>query len=175
MYVIAEIQGQQFKVEEGKKLYIHHMQNVETGASLPVTVDFKHYLDENGEAQELADSLAQELVVSFESETGTFDDTELTTTQQVATTNYNVVSGLNNLTVKSSDAIVSREFGNVKLPDKTPHVLKALFPIDINDWGNDTEVILVDRNAKSPINSTPSGITKAPESEVPVKALFPID
>ena len=110
MYVIAEIQGQQFKVEEGKKLYIHHMQNVETGASLPVTVDFKHYLDENGEAQELADSLAQELVVSFESETGTFDDTELTTTQQVATTNYNVVSGLNNLTVKSSDAIVSREF-----------------------------------------------------------------
>ena len=36
MYVIAEIQGQQFKVEEGKKLYIHHMQNVETGATVEI-------------------------------------------------------------------------------------------------------------------------------------------
>lgn len=36
MYVIAEIQGQQFKVEEGKKLYVHHMQNVETGATVEI-------------------------------------------------------------------------------------------------------------------------------------------
>ena len=36
MFVIAEIQGQQFKVEEGKKLYVHHMQNVETGATVEI-------------------------------------------------------------------------------------------------------------------------------------------
>ena len=32
MYVIAEIQGQQFKVEEGKRLSVHHIQNIEAGA-----------------------------------------------------------------------------------------------------------------------------------------------
>ncbi|MBR5706880.1 MAG: bL21 family ribosomal protein, partial [Bacteroidaceae bacterium] len=26
MYVIAEIQGQQFKIEEGMKLFVHHIQ-----------------------------------------------------------------------------------------------------------------------------------------------------
>ena len=36
MYVIAEIQGQQFKVEEGKKLYVHHMQNVENGQTVEI-------------------------------------------------------------------------------------------------------------------------------------------
>jgi large subunit ribosomal protein L21 len=36
MYVIAEIQGQQFKVEEGKKLYVHHIQDVETGATVEI-------------------------------------------------------------------------------------------------------------------------------------------
>lgn len=36
MYVIAEIQGQQFKVEEGKKLYVHHIQNVEEGATVEI-------------------------------------------------------------------------------------------------------------------------------------------
>ena len=36
MYVIAEIQGQQFKVEEGKKLYVHHIQNVEEKATVEV-------------------------------------------------------------------------------------------------------------------------------------------
>lgn len=40
MYVIAEIQGQQFKVEAGKKLFVHHIQNVETGA----TVEFDKVL-----------------------------------------------------------------------------------------------------------------------------------
>ena len=29
MYVIVEIQGQQFKAEAGKKLFVHHIQNVE--------------------------------------------------------------------------------------------------------------------------------------------------
>lgn len=34
MYVIAEIQGQQFKVEEGRKLFVHHIKDVETGAEV---------------------------------------------------------------------------------------------------------------------------------------------
>ena len=40
MYVIAEINGQQFKAEEGKKLFVHHIQNVENGA----TVEFDKVL-----------------------------------------------------------------------------------------------------------------------------------
>ncbi|MDR1980135.1 MAG: 50S ribosomal protein L21 [Tannerellaceae bacterium] len=32
MYVIVEINGQQFKAEEGKKLFVHHIQNIERGA-----------------------------------------------------------------------------------------------------------------------------------------------
>ena len=40
MYVIVEIQGQQFKVEAGKKLFVHHIQNVESGA----TVEFDRVL-----------------------------------------------------------------------------------------------------------------------------------
>ena len=32
MYAIVEIQGQQFKAEAGKKLFVHHMQNAENGA-----------------------------------------------------------------------------------------------------------------------------------------------
>jgi large subunit ribosomal protein L21 len=34
MYVIIEIKGQQFKVEEGKKLFVHHIKNVESGATI---------------------------------------------------------------------------------------------------------------------------------------------
>ncbi|MDR2471998.1 MAG: 50S ribosomal protein L21 [Tannerella sp.] len=34
MYVIVEIQGQQFKVEQGKKIFVHHIGNVESGATL---------------------------------------------------------------------------------------------------------------------------------------------
>ena len=49
MYVIAEIQGQQFKVEEGKKLYIHHMQNVETSAT--VEIEKVLLVDNNGEVK----------------------------------------------------------------------------------------------------------------------------
>jgi large subunit ribosomal protein L21 len=34
MYVIVEINGQQFKAEEGRKLFVHHIRNVESGAIL---------------------------------------------------------------------------------------------------------------------------------------------
>ncbi len=47
MYVIAEIQGQQFKIEQGMKLFVHHIQNVEAGA----TVEFEKILlaDKDGQ------------------------------------------------------------------------------------------------------------------------------
>lgn len=32
MYVIVEINGQQFKVEQGRKLFVHHIPNVDRGA-----------------------------------------------------------------------------------------------------------------------------------------------
>ena len=46
MYVIVEINGQQFKAEEGKNLFVHHIQGAETGA----TVEFEKVLlvDNNG-------------------------------------------------------------------------------------------------------------------------------
>ena len=37
MYVIVEINGQQFKAEEGKKLFVHHIQNAETVQLLNLT------------------------------------------------------------------------------------------------------------------------------------------
>lgn len=40
MYAIVEINGQQFKVEEGKKLFVHHIQNAESGQ----TVEFEKVL-----------------------------------------------------------------------------------------------------------------------------------
>ena len=40
MYAIVEINGQQFKAEVGKKLFVHHMQNPEAGA----TVEFEKVL-----------------------------------------------------------------------------------------------------------------------------------
>ena len=40
MYAIVEIQGQQFKVEEGKKLFVHHIKDVEAGK----TVEFDKVL-----------------------------------------------------------------------------------------------------------------------------------
>ena len=47
MYVIVEIQGQQFKAEAGKKLFVHHIQNIESGA----TVEFDKVLlvDKDGD------------------------------------------------------------------------------------------------------------------------------
>ena len=45
MYAIVEINGQQFKVEEGKKLFVNHMKDVEAGK----TVEFdKVLLVDNG-------------------------------------------------------------------------------------------------------------------------------
>ena len=40
MYAIVEINGQQFKAEEGKKLFVHHIKDVETGQ----TVEFDKVL-----------------------------------------------------------------------------------------------------------------------------------
>ena len=40
MYAIVEINGQQFKAEVGKKLFVHHIQNAENGA----TVEFDKVL-----------------------------------------------------------------------------------------------------------------------------------
>ena len=46
MYAIVEIQGQQFKVEEGRKLFVHHIREVEQGAE--VTFDRVMLLDKDG-------------------------------------------------------------------------------------------------------------------------------
>jgi len=40
MYAIVEINGQQFKVEQGMKLYVHHIKDVEAGK----TVEFDKVL-----------------------------------------------------------------------------------------------------------------------------------
>ena len=40
MYAIVEINGQQFKVEQGKKMFVHHINNVEFGE----TVEFEKVL-----------------------------------------------------------------------------------------------------------------------------------
>ena len=40
MYAIVEINGQQFKAEAGQKLFVHHIQNAENGA----TVEFDRVL-----------------------------------------------------------------------------------------------------------------------------------
>ena len=49
MYVIVEINGQQFKAEQGKKLFVHHLRDVESGA----TVEFDKVLlvDADGRVQ----------------------------------------------------------------------------------------------------------------------------
>ena len=49
MYVIVEINGQQFNVEQGKKLFVHHIQGAESGA----VVEFDKVLlvDNNGEVK----------------------------------------------------------------------------------------------------------------------------
>ncbi len=41
MYAIVEIQGQQFKAEEGKKLFVHHIKDAEEGK----TVEFDKVSD----------------------------------------------------------------------------------------------------------------------------------
>ncbi len=46
MYAIVEIQGQQFKAEEGKKLFVHHIGDVKEGQS--VEFDKVLLVDNNG-------------------------------------------------------------------------------------------------------------------------------
>ncbi len=46
MYAIVEINGQQFKVEAGKKMFVHHIQNAESGAV--VEFDKVLLIDNNG-------------------------------------------------------------------------------------------------------------------------------
>ena len=40
MYAIVEMNGQQFKVEKGKKMFVHHIQNSENGQ----TIEFEKVL-----------------------------------------------------------------------------------------------------------------------------------
>ena len=47
MYAIVEINGQQFKVEEGKKLFVNHIQNAESGQA----VEFEKVLLVDNESQ----------------------------------------------------------------------------------------------------------------------------
>lgn len=49
MYVVVEIKGQQFKAEEGRKLFVHHIQDAEKGA----VVEFDKVLlaDNDGEVK----------------------------------------------------------------------------------------------------------------------------
>lgn len=46
MYAIVEIQGQQFKVQEGRKLFVHHIRETEAGNE--VTFDRVMLLDKEG-------------------------------------------------------------------------------------------------------------------------------
>lgn len=46
MYAIVEINGQQFKAEQGKKLFVHHIKNAEAGQS--VEFDKVLLVDNNG-------------------------------------------------------------------------------------------------------------------------------
>ena len=49
MYAIVEINGQQFKAEAGKKLFVHHMKNVEEGQA--VEFDKVLLVDKDGSVQ----------------------------------------------------------------------------------------------------------------------------
>ena len=46
MYAIVEINGQQFKAEEGKKLFVHHIKGVEAGKT--VELDKVLLVDKDG-------------------------------------------------------------------------------------------------------------------------------
>lgn len=49
MYAIVEIKGQQFKVEEGKKLFVHHIQDAQEGQA--VEFDKVLLVDKDGAVQ----------------------------------------------------------------------------------------------------------------------------
>ncbi len=49
MYAIVEMQGQQFKVEEGRKMFIHRMEEAAQGAS--IEFDKVLFVDNNGDVK----------------------------------------------------------------------------------------------------------------------------
>ena len=49
MYVIVEINGQQFKAEQGKKLFVHNIQNAESCVVVLFVLLF--FVDNNGEVK----------------------------------------------------------------------------------------------------------------------------
>ena len=49
MYAIVEILGQQFKVEEGRKMFVHRMEEAEQGSS--VEFDKVLFIDNNGDVK----------------------------------------------------------------------------------------------------------------------------
>ena len=48
MYAIVEIQGQQFKAEQGKKLFVHHIKDAEQGKGKTVEFDKVLLVDADG-------------------------------------------------------------------------------------------------------------------------------
>ena len=56
MYAIVEINGQQFKAEEGKKLFVHHIKEAEEGQA--VEFDKVLLVDNDGTQRALAIVLA---------------------------------------------------------------------------------------------------------------------
>ena len=63
MYAIVEIMGQQFKAEEGKKLFVHHIKDVEEGQS----VEFEKVLlvDNDGAVKVGAPTVKGDKVIVF--------------------------------------------------------------------------------------------------------------
>lgn len=61
MYVIAEIQGQQFKLEQGRRLFVHHLKDVEAGAV--VEFDKVFLVDKDGQVTVGAPTVAGAKVV----------------------------------------------------------------------------------------------------------------
>ncbi len=49
MYAIVEILGQQFKVEEGRRMFVHRMEEAEQGSS--IEFDKVLFVDNNGEVK----------------------------------------------------------------------------------------------------------------------------
>ena len=72
MYAIVEINGQQFKAEEGKKLFVHHIQNAEANQA----VEFEKVLlvDNNGNVTVGAPTVEGAKVVCEGVSTGEKDD-----------------------------------------------------------------------------------------------------
>ena len=104
--------------------------NVQTGAQVPIAVDFNHYLDSTtNEIKELDTKLAQELTVDFASATGSLDNTAVETVGLMAQSTYTAAEGQNSISVKSSDAMVGIEF-NALTPKDT--ILDAEDEITVN-------------------------------------------